>query len=98
MPEGVWADFLAIRKAKRSPLNATALRGIEREARKAGLTLAEAIAKCCERGWQGFEAAWVAGQPSARASPRRETTEEHNRRAFAEFLGETEDDGRTIDA
>lgn len=68
VPASTWSDFLAIRKAKRSPLTATALRGIEREAAKAGLTLAEAIAKCCERGWQGFEAAWVS-TPPARAAP-----------------------------
>lgn len=64
-PEGVgeqvWADFLAIRRAKRSPLTTTALQGIEREAEKAGKTLHEALAICCERGWQGFKAEWVAG-------------------------------------
>lgn len=57
--ESVWADFLAIRKAKRSPLTATALAGIGREATKAGLTLESALKTCCERGWQGFRADWV---------------------------------------
>jgi len=58
VPAGVFADFLAIRKAKRAPLTATALAGIGREAAKAGLGLADALAVCCERGWVGFRADW----------------------------------------
>lgn len=77
VPEGVWQDFQAIRKAKRAPLTDTALDGIKREADKAGLMLAEAIAYCCEAGWQGFNAGWYAerggGRPAAvqqhRAAP-----------------------------
>lgn len=65
-PEGVsdsvWQDFLAIRKAKRSPLTATALQGIEAEAVKAGLTLQQALLTCCARGWQGFNAEWMDGR------------------------------------
>jgi len=72
-PEGVsdsvWSDFQAIRKAKRAPLTATALDGIEREAIKAGMTLADALAMCCARGWQGFKAEWVS-QPAAGAPAR----------------------------
>lgn len=56
----VWADFLAIRKAKRSPLTSTALALIEAEARKAGIDLQEALSTCCARGWQGFKAEWLA--------------------------------------
>lgn len=55
----IWDDFLALRKAKRSPLTQTALDGIGREARKAGLHLNQALAMCCERGWQGFKSDWV---------------------------------------
>lgn len=57
--EKIWADFMAVRKAKRAPLTETALRGIEREARKANLSLQDVLAMCCERGWQGFKAEWV---------------------------------------
>lgn len=56
-------DFMAIRKAKRAPLTATALDGIKREADKAGLTLEAAIRVCCERGWSGFNAEWQRGGP-----------------------------------
>lgn len=59
VPESVWNDFLAIRKAKRAPLTETALDGIRSEAGKAGFSLTQAIEMCCMRGWQGFEAAWV---------------------------------------
>lgn len=55
----VWDGFLAIRKAKRAPISAVALAGIEREAAKAGKTLNEALTICCERGWQAFRADWV---------------------------------------
>lgn len=65
--EAVWQDFLAIRKAKRAPLTDTAIEGIAREADKAGLTLAEALAICCQRGWQGFNAGWV-DKPKDRAA------------------------------
>ena len=53
--------------------------------------------------WPATWRVWVARERSytrnAGPGPRgRETTEEHNRRAFAQFLGEPFDDGRTIDA
>ena len=57
--EKVWNDFMAIRKAKRAPLTETALKGIKREADKAGMALEAALSMACERGWQGFKAIWV---------------------------------------
>lgn len=67
VPEAVWRDFLALRKAKRAPLTDTALAGIAREAEKAGVTLGDALATCCKRGWQGFDAEWVAGKSPAQS-------------------------------
>lgn len=67
VPDAVWQDFLAIRKAKRAPLTATALTGIAREAGKVGLSLPDALAYCCEAGWQGFNATWWSDRQ--RASP-----------------------------
>lgn len=58
VPAEVFADFLTIRKAKRAPLTATALAGIRREAEKAGVSMADALTACCERGWVGFRADW----------------------------------------
>lgn len=62
-PEGislqVWNDYLAVRKAKRSPLTSTALTAIEKEAGKAGWSLEKALSECVSRGWVGFKAEWV---------------------------------------
>ena len=70
VPESVWADFLTIRKAKRAPMTATALQSIQREADKAGISIADALATCCERGWQSFKAEWATPtRPSARRVP-----------------------------
>jgi hypothetical protein len=51
-------DWLSVRKAKRSPLTKTALDAMQREADKANITLAEAVAVCAENGWQGFKCEW----------------------------------------
>jgi hypothetical protein len=64
------ADFLQIRKAKKAPFTQTALDGLKREAEKAGVTPASAVATCCERGWQGFKAEWLAsGGTHGRPAP-----------------------------
>ncbi|CAB4121476.1 Protein of unknown function DUF1376 [uncultured Caudovirales phage] len=67
MPEGMnislWSDFLTLRKAKKLPITQTALNGIEKEAQKAGKSLADAIQICCERGWAGFKAEWLKTAP-----------------------------------
>jgi len=60
----VWQDFQKLRKAKKAALTDTAMRGIEREAEKAGWTMNAALQECCTRGWTGFKAEWVAGKPS----------------------------------
>jgi len=54
-----WSDFLQVRKAKKAPVTAAAISGIEREARKAGWSLEKALTECCARGWAGFKADWV---------------------------------------
>lgn len=58
----VAAEFLALRKAKRSRLTPLALQGILREAERVGWSLDQTLRKCVERGWQGFEASWVQGK------------------------------------
>ena len=56
VPDSVWQDF---RKTRKTALTKTGLDGIRAEAVKAGMTLADALAMACRRGWQGFEAAWL---------------------------------------
>ena len=57
--ESTWADFVKQRKAKKAAITETALQGIEREARKAGMSLNDALQEICARGWTGFKADWV---------------------------------------
>lgn len=68
-PDGVslqtWEDFKTLRKAKRATVTETAISGIRREAEKAGVTLQTALETCCERGWQGFKAEWLAKEKAA---------------------------------
>ncbi len=76
VPEQVVRDFKAIRRTKRAAITPTAMAGIVREAEKAGMTLAAALAVCCERGWAGFKAEWVtrdagSGQPTSAGTPRK---------------------------
>jgi hypothetical protein len=55
------ADYLKVRKAKRAgELTKTAIAGLQREATKAGVTMAQAITACVEFSWQGFNAGWYA--------------------------------------
>ena len=55
----VWSDWLRLRKAKKAPVTESALAGIQREALSAGMSLQDAIAHCCVRGWAGFKAEWM---------------------------------------
>ena len=67
--DSVFQDFKKLRTAKKSPLTQTALDGIAREAKKAGLSLGEVLAMCCERGWVGFKAEWTQEKRSAYLPP-----------------------------
>lgn len=59
-----WADWLALRKAKRAPVTETVLREARKEADKAGMALGAFLAIWCRRGSQGLEADWL--KPSER--------------------------------
>lgn len=52
-------DWLAVRKAKKSPPTKTAIDGVYREIAKAGMSVDSGIRLCCERGWAGFNPAWL---------------------------------------
>jgi len=57
--ESVWQDWITLRKSKKAAVTQTALDGIEREAKKAGVSLQVALETCCARGWTGFKAEWM---------------------------------------
>jgi len=67
--EQVWDDFIALRKAKRAPLSATALSVITKEAEKAAMHIEEALTECVTRGWQSFKAEWI--KPKTTTKPER---------------------------
>lgn len=60
--ESVFKDYLEVRKTKKAKWTETALKGLTKEAEKAGLSLQEAMELCCARGWVGFKADWIKDQ------------------------------------
>jgi hypothetical protein len=60
IPTELLNDFLKVRKAKRAgELTETAFNAIVNEAKKANITVIQAIETCCLRGWVGFKADWI---------------------------------------
>jgi uncharacterized protein YdaU (DUF1376 family) len=57
--ESVFKDYLEVRKTKKAKWTTTALKGLTREAEKAGMSLQQVMEMCCSRGWVGFNADWV---------------------------------------
>lgn len=78
IPAGVspatWSDFLVLRKTKKAPVTASAIAGIEREARKAGWSLEKALLECCARGWIGFKSDWVQTDQQKKMTPAQAST------------------------
>lgn len=64
--EQVWADWLALRKAKRAPVNATVVQEAQAESVKAGLSFEAFLRAWCARGSQGLQAEWL--KPSERGA------------------------------
>ncbi|WP_423176263.1 MULTISPECIES: hypothetical protein [unclassified Stenotrophomonas maltophilia group] len=62
-----WGDWLALRRAKKAPVTQTVIDQAEREAVKAGLTLARFLQVWCARGSQGLQADWL--KPNERGGP-----------------------------
>jgi hypothetical protein len=97
------ADWLEVRKAKRAgSVTQSVIDGVMREATLANLSFADAIRICCERGWQGFQAAWL--EPKAQGAGGFKTASERRNentdRAVAQFLStptETAIEGERID-
>lgn len=57
-------DWQALRRKLKAPVSRTAIEGISKEAEKAGVSLNDALATCCARGWRGFKAEWMEGKTS----------------------------------
>lgn len=65
----VWADWLALRKAKKAPVTPTVIAEARREAIKAALTLTQFLSVWCGRGSQGLQADWLKPEERGRAPP-----------------------------
>jgi uncharacterized protein YdaU (DUF1376 family) len=94
VPEAIAADWVSLRRQKKAPPTATAIEGIAVEAGKAGMTLTDALATCCSRGWQGFKASWLDGGQRA---PTRVSASDSRSRAIDELTGRSREGGREID-
>jgi uncharacterized protein YdaU (DUF1376 family) len=68
VPEQVWSDWLALRKAKKAPVTQTVIDNATSEAGKAGMTLEAFLRVWCARGSQGLQADWLT--PQERPQPR----------------------------
>lgn len=51
-------DWLKVRKVKELPLTPTAWEGVKLEAKKAGVSVGEAVRISAENSWAGFKASW----------------------------------------
>lgn len=87
-----WADWLALRKAKKAPVTETVVNGAIREAGKAGMGLEAFLSIWCTRGSQGLQADWL--RPSERSAGAfatmesfRERDERLARQKYAEMVG-----------
>ena len=87
-----WADWLALRKAKRAPVTVTVVNGAREEADKAGMTLDAFLQVWCRRGSQGLEAGWL--KPDERVTQSRvvpisyaQQDEQARRRRWEEMTG-----------
>ncbi len=57
--ESIFKDYLEVRKTKKAKWTETALKGLQREANKANISLEKAMQICCERNWVGIQASWL---------------------------------------
>ena len=84
--DGVWSDWLALRKAKKAPVTETVVRGAREEAAKAALTLEDFLRVWCTRGTQGLQAEWLRpnerGRPAANSEPEWRREERERNEAF----------------
>lgn len=84
-----WADWLALRKAKKAPVTATVLAGAVAEAAKAGMPLDAFLRVWCTRGTQGLQADWLKPheRPAVNGHPAEPAWRTEQRERTAAFAG-----------
>ena len=78
------ADWIQSRKALKAAPTLTAIDGIAKESARAGISLADALAICCQRGWRGFKAEWV--ESPVQAKPAYQNQRDIERAKVSEIL------------
>lgn len=93
-------DWSAMRKAKRAPVSQTVIDRLAPEinaAVAAGYTADDCLSLCVLRGWQGFKFQWLLNDNreenhATRQRPARQTRDERDRQALADYLDGIEED------
>jgi len=57
--DSVFKDYIQLRNKLKAPVTETAIKGLEKEAQKANMSLEAVMVICCQNGWRGFKADWV---------------------------------------
>lgn len=78
-----WSDWLQLRKTLKAAVTQTAVDAINREARRAGYTLEQALETCCANGWRGFKADWVQQRGHVQHAPRETAYQQQMRERVA---------------
>ena len=102
----VWISYLALRRKLKKPLTSLAMDRNRREAKRAGLSMDEALTFCCELAWQAFNADWYVNHQERNkpVRPRQQTESFYERdqrlkrQEAAKWGGAPTDDFMTIDA
>jgi len=98
-PEGVsqfvWQDFVKHRKTKKAAISELVIKGIQKEADKAGITLEEALTETIVRGWISFKADWfVKPSQSAQQETFKERDARLGRERWEEMTGRSHPDNK----
>lgn len=89
--DGVWKDFLKLRKDKKAPVTETALKRIRAEGEKIGWSLEQTLSEMCARGWQGFNHQWILNERGKQNG--KYTSDDALREALAELESDEETAG-----
>jgi len=84
--ELVAGDWIKHRRTVKAAPSLTAIDGIAKESERAGISLSDALAMCCQRGWRGFKAEWIADKPINGKSQRQLDSEATTRAIFGNML------------
>lgn len=76
------SDWVSHRKTLKATPSLTAIDGIATEADRAGISLSAALAMCCQRGWRGFKASWIADDNQRNGKTQHQLNQEATTRAI----------------